>query len=911
MTNREWIELFFSKSYENQINDLVLEDVFYEIPRESLMNYVLTIINIPYDEFLDYIDENNNVAELQTSDIPYQDSIQLCTDAVTNYLLSVDNCGVTATEFGGYCHNTASAELRDMRVKSLGARNLRSAEMLGLVFCYYDHWYLNCIGYLVDELTCNERNAFFARALLRTEFFSFFVPKLYKESILLQSFFSATRESHVNRYINKVSELLDYIILEAANCNIKIYNIEGTAKVKTKKVLNQDDSSMSVYRKEISKYRPLDLAESIELARAAKNGNIRARNELVERTTRLAYKIAKRFVGCGLPLEDLVQEANVAVINAINTYDPDRGFHFASYAISMIYLRIRVAIGEQVPIVNIPANIASHFGKVKAKQSMLYGLMEREPLPEEVNINVKDEIKDFIVSSPDTLTDFVEYSNYEDIECENILLSQMGKEHLHFVVEKIISSLFDHRVGEIVKKYYGIDLERSFSLDEIGLGLNLTRERVRQIKEKALRTIRKRLNLVRVDDPEERILNFRFSKFIERISNPPICNVVGDDVEYSKKSENIGWNKLLRQSKRSFGKSPVDGIKKNGREVIEPTYIQSTENNQTQQKSDSDEQPEILNREGIKRRDVNTNEGVAHSSMSKSKSNPDMLEIEHVFLDANGNVIRTESGFIPSMSIVDGKEPEVSDNASSDLPIIDIKNQRNTNGIEETRKVFPNHGKKWSLHDSLLLKKLVSDDNFSIEKLSLQFGRTEGAIVGKLNVFYIESLERKLNISCQDFSYNEDEFADMITNMETNTILGYRNPSKLVFLLMLFGMISNEELTSPTILFDDDLKERYKEVWDMVVPSNSVFSPYLSQTFVLLAQEKFWSLTVKEGLTDVPQKTYYDSKEYSEYFTGAELNHSIFRMLQDKDWCDLFSGIVTEELKKILYKNRSNDANVD
>ena len=256
--------------------------------------------------------------------------------------------------------------------------------------------------------------------------------------------------------------------------------------------------ALDLYLKEIKKIEPLSPQEEVALAQQAKTGDTEAFQKLVTHNLRFVVAMAKKFQGQGVPFEDLINEGNLGLIRAVNTFDETRGFKFISYAVWWITQRIRTAIQKTGRVVRLPSHITESMGKLYRKSLELEQEFEREPTTEEMaeisDTTVKwieDLVKSY--SGPVSLED----SSAEDRPLIEYLISndprpemQLMQESLKNEIKNLIKKLKD-REAHVITEYYGLGEDDPKTLEQIGEQLDLSGERVRQIKERALQRLRK------------------------------------------------------------------------------------------------------------------------------------------------------------------------------------------------------------------------------------------------------------------------------------------------------------------------------------------------------------------------------------------------------------------------------------
>ena len=256
--------------------------------------------------------------------------------------------------------------------------------------------------------------------------------------------------------------------------------------------------ALDLYLKEIKKIEPLSPQEEVALAQQAKTGDTEAFQKLVTHNLRFVVAMAKKFQGQGVPFEDLINEGNLGLIRAVNTFDETRGFKFISYAVWWITQRMRTAIQKTGRVVRLPSHITESMGKLYRKSLELEQEFEREPTTEEM-AEISDTtikwIEDLVKSYSGSVS--LEDSSAEDRPLIEYLISndprpemQLMQESLKNEIKNLIKKLKD-REAHVLTEYYGLGEDDPKTLEQIGEQLDLSGERVRQIKERALQRLRK------------------------------------------------------------------------------------------------------------------------------------------------------------------------------------------------------------------------------------------------------------------------------------------------------------------------------------------------------------------------------------------------------------------------------------
>ena len=271
---------------------------------------------------------------------------------------------------------------------------------------------------------------------------------------------------------------------------------------KAARTINESNRSLSQYLEEIGKFEPLHPSREVELAQAIKKGDRLAMKELVEANLRFVVSVAKDYQGQGLPLTDLIIEGNMGLMKAAGRFDETRGFKFISYAVWWIRQSILQALAEHSRIVRLPLNRVGTISKITKTAEKLEAEVERSPNEEEIGRNLEmtsEEVIDamrisrrhhslnapFRDGDKNSLIDVIEDDG--QIDPDEPLMAESLKDE----IRQSLDTLKD-REQQVIKMYFGIDRDYALTLNEIGEEFNLTRERVRQIKEKAIRRLRHR-----------------------------------------------------------------------------------------------------------------------------------------------------------------------------------------------------------------------------------------------------------------------------------------------------------------------------------------------------------------------------------------------------------------------------------
>jgi RNA polymerase primary sigma factor len=268
----------------------------------------------------------------------------------------------------------------------------------------------------------------------------------------------------------------------------------------SKQITNRESQSLDKYLQEIGKVDLLTPDEEVELAKRIREGDQMALEKLTKANLRFVVSVAKQYQNQGLSLGDLINEGNLGLIKAGQRFDETRGFKFISYAVWWIRQSILQALAEQSRIVRLPLNRVGSLNKISKTFSELEQRFEREPSPDELadvlDVSTSEVVDTMKISGRHVSMDapFVqgEENSLLDVlenDTEQTPDSELMNDSLRREVQRALSTL-TQREADVISLYFGLNGEHSMTLEEIGEKFNLTRERVRQIKEKAIRRLR-------------------------------------------------------------------------------------------------------------------------------------------------------------------------------------------------------------------------------------------------------------------------------------------------------------------------------------------------------------------------------------------------------------------------------------
>ncbi len=268
----------------------------------------------------------------------------------------------------------------------------------------------------------------------------------------------------------------------------------------TKSITNRESASLDKYLQEIGREELITAEEEVQLAKKIRDGDQRSLEKLTKANLRFVVSVAKQYQNQGLSLPDLINEGNLGLIKAARRFDETRGFKFISYAVWWIRQSILQALAEQSRIVRLPLNQVGSLNKINKAYSKLEQEFEREPTPEELANLLdlpQDKITDTMKVSGRHVSMDAPLANGEESTLMDVIANgdspradaALINESLSREIDRALSTLTE-RERDVVKLFFGIGINHGLTLEEIGAKFDLTRERVRQIKEKAVRRLR-------------------------------------------------------------------------------------------------------------------------------------------------------------------------------------------------------------------------------------------------------------------------------------------------------------------------------------------------------------------------------------------------------------------------------------
>ena len=267
-----------------------------------------------------------------------------------------------------------------------------------------------------------------------------------------------------------------------------------------KQVTNRENTSLDKYLHEIGKVELINAEEEVDLAQRIHSGDLNARDRLINANLRFVVSVSKQYQNKGMSLPDMINEGNLGLIKAAERFDETRGFKFISYAVWWIRQSILQALAEKARIVRLPLNRFSHISKIKRAIAVLEQKYEREPTIVEITQALElspADVKEAIKNAAQYISFDAPFAENEEGNLYDVLLiedtsspdRELISDSLREEIERVVNTL-TQREANFIRLIFGLNGERVHTLEEIGEKYDLTRERIRQIKEKAIKRLK-------------------------------------------------------------------------------------------------------------------------------------------------------------------------------------------------------------------------------------------------------------------------------------------------------------------------------------------------------------------------------------------------------------------------------------
>lgn len=541
MDSCELIELFYNRTYEKFVNKQILDDKNFIVPRQQLINYVHELINIPLVNYIEYLKHREIDRRLEPSDITQFSSFSTCELEMCKALLWANNPGCKYVDIGRLFPNKLNSQSESAYWR-YGEIHIKAATQLGLTFEYYNYWYLSCLGYIYPELDKNLRLQLLVRTIIRNRLYQQIMVDILDHDVNPEVYINIFPNYNFKRCLRSVYYYLNICLEICRKEGIKVHNL--IKKYESPKEIIKDEEPLETneridkYLLEIGRHELISAEEEVELAQKIRWGDINARNRLVSANMRFVVEPLKKYLHKGLEFEDLLHEGFLGLIKAVDLFDETRGFKLINYALWWIRRYLSDAIITDSTTIRYPLNVRILHKKVKdlkVKYENQYGF-----LPPVTKIEIDDENNHEMISYLDSLPDNLKNTCIpcEDLDIfednHNEIIDYVESECNNHLVRGLLACL-SNREREIVIRVFGIGV-REETLESIGDTFGLTRERVRQIKEKAIKKLREMMSIV--------------SK--ERNHVESLCTRDKDSTEQNMTAKDAEETQTMRDVKKAF-----------------------------------------------------------------------------------------------------------------------------------------------------------------------------------------------------------------------------------------------------------------------------------------------------------------------------------------------------------------------
>ena len=536
MTNQEIIEDFFAYSFdspeapestERYWEKALLDDKDYVIPSDNVCAYIRRLLRIPYGEFLLYVRQNPSKEPIESKNITQCSSFVACERDLCKIFLEQNNPGLSYEEIGGFLKNKLGLTSdRADALKKYGENQVKTAKQLGLAFEYYGDWYMSILGYVYLLLSPEEQHSLIARTLLRDRLYAKILSDLSITDVDLLSYMdSISADSTKARRYGCVEFLVKICLEECSREDIYVGKIKQRRSFQKKNDewiathynqyapiavhysdylpinlarrsylrIPQEGTRSDKYLHLISAIPPLKTTEERELLTRGRNGDKAAIDAICESYLPTLYNIAHQFNEKFpfVDIQDLVGEGVIALCAAISSFNTNYNNRIITYAIGGIKQRMRACVFEQYSLIPLP--LASQALEEKVENAVSYFTQRNERRPS------AEEIAELVDVPINIIAYLFKYYSREIVDIDKIQNDTIFEhnynaadwvwlaESLTVEINRALATLTP-READILMEFFGIGKTEK-TLEEIGDELHLTRERVRQIKDKAIRKL--------------------------------------------------------------------------------------------------------------------------------------------------------------------------------------------------------------------------------------------------------------------------------------------------------------------------------------------------------------------------------------------------------------------------------------
>lgn len=233
ISNKEYIELFISRSFEKTIDDAILADKNFVVPRLQIVDYIRKVLNIPYRDFIEYAE--GNIGLITDDQLTQSSAFDSCTNRMCEAMIWQNNPGMRFIQIGQLFPDKVQ-KVNDVSLRKYGENQVKTASQLGLVFDYYDYWYLTCVGYVFNDLSQEEQVSLLARSILRIPLYKSIITLLLQRNVSLMDYMSTLADSTKGRRSGSILKLVRICLNECKREGLLYHNFiypRYDAKTKT------------------------------------------------------------------------------------------------------------------------------------------------------------------------------------------------------------------------------------------------------------------------------------------------------------------------------------------------------------------------------------------------------------------------------------------------------------------------------------------------------------------------------------------------------------------------------------------------------------------------------------------------------------------------------------------------------
>lgn len=851
MDKNELIELFFNRTYEKFVNKKILDDKNYIVPRQQLVSYVHELINIPYFDFISHIKETVRNVTIIGADITQFSSFEACEIGMCEALVWANNPGCQFIDIGRmfpqYVHTRNDAAYR-----KYGENHIKTATQLGLTFEYYEYWYLSCLGYIYSSLNSDERNKLLARTLIRNPLYQQMILDILVHDISAITYMNMLSDTTRLRRQNNVCSLFKICIYECYREGIVIHKLIEDSQKKNNNLIDKIPHIRSTKNLDICRFEekgPLPNSEILEFVRRAQDDDIDALTLLIQKYTKRIKQITKPHEQQFHCSEDLFQEGVIGLILAVRKYKYYTDFNFNDLAFYYINNSITNSLGNYKNLFRIPPRPFFFQSLINEFRRKYYQTNEFEPPFHDVEIDtdVSSEYLEAIYELCATFDNSLECHDYEDCVADDSYSPDWNliKGSERYEILRIVYSLKD-RERDILVYSFGLNGKEAKTLEEIGDLFGLTRERVRQIREKAIKRLHIFLKVIKDKDIEEdsaiKLIEKRWKRFRGSQFDSVEC------IYPEEKQLNKAQKSVESDSKR-------EKLYNNANRKSSKTYDQLKESINTYH---SDESSLI-------------SDNARDTLLKILQDNKRPMTLQEIHTEANNKYFNWAVR-IETIEYLLTKMREVRCMLDGRFQLVSVSKRFSLKGNKQ-------------IHASDIHKPLMSerDDRKTLKSDTKNY-----------LLYTQEKTAIQIPPNTPDDIFNK--YTQIILNMHQAIVKGKVVLAKPVLLLATISGIDCGVFRDNRIFLNDWLEEQYNMLMRVYNNSRTENLTNISMPFWYMKNDKFWHLHYIEMPHEMP---YSPSRKWlNKNVEYAYFDDELWSLLSDKTWC--------ERLMNFIYLNKIN-----